>query len=428
MADSATVAQKRNSLCAKGPRLTDELIGEVLNGSAHRGQAALSVREHEIADLIAIGLTNSEIAQSLVISTRTVESHVDHIKTKLGFARRAHIVAWALERPRVDHSPHEESGKLPMTTINPRRKGCPVPPPATAPQPPPPLEAVTIKRGLHRIHAREQPGDEPTILLMHGYPDNHHLYDRLIPHLPGRHVVVFDFLGWGESDKPADHDYTFDNLTGDLDAVVTGLGLNRIVLVPHDGSGPPAINWALDHPDHVAAIVALNTFYCDIPGSPLNPPEAIRLFSDPNYARLATHFAASPTQFRWLYDFQVGGFIQDDQIRQQFVPLLFRQFEDEPSTIGPFLQLNTDLIPAVLAATDRRDELSRFNPPVRVAFGAHDTYLSPAYGAALAALFAHGEATPIAGAGHFPQLDTPAPVATSIVETLTAAGRPAGER
>jgi haloalkane dehalogenase len=117
-----------------------------------------------------------------------------------------------------------------------------------------------IERGPHRIHALEQPGDEPAVVLMHGYPDNHHLYDRLVPLLPDRRVVVFDFLGWGESDKPTDHDYTFENQAGDLDAVIQGLGLDRVVLVPHDASGPAAINWALDHPDRVAAIVALNTF------------------------------------------------------------------------------------------------------------------------------------------------------------------------
>jgi haloalkane dehalogenase len=36
-----------------------------------------------------------------------------------------------------------------------------------------------------------------------------------------------------------------------LDAVVNGLGLDRVVLVPHDASGPAAINWALDQPDRV---------------------------------------------------------------------------------------------------------------------------------------------------------------------------------
>jgi haloalkane dehalogenase len=283
-----------------------------------------------------------------------------------------------------------------------------------------PLATVSLERGPHRIHAREQPGDEPAVVLMHGFPDNHHLYDRLVPHLPGRHVVVFDFLGWGESDKPAAYDYTFDNLAGDLDAVVKALDLDRVVLVPHDASGPPAINWALDHPDQVASIVALNTFYGDIPGAPLNPPEAIRLFSDPNFVRLTAHFAASLAQFRWLYDFQVGGFIEDDEVRREFVPLLFRQFEDQPSSIDAFMQLNADLVSAVLAATERTDELRSFATPIRVAFGENDPYLTAAYGAGLAALFPHGEATPIRSAAHFPQLDAPADVARAVLGAPSA--------
>jgi pimeloyl-ACP methyl ester carboxylesterase len=126
---------------------------------------------------------------------------------------------------------------------------------------------------------------------MHGFPDNHHLYDRLVPYLRGRHVVTFDFLGWGESDKPSKYDYTFANREGDLDAVVNGLGLDGVVLVVHDASGPTGINWALDHPQRVGGIVALNTFYSLQPDVPPKPPEAIRLFSDPNYARLTEHFA-----------------------------------------------------------------------------------------------------------------------------------------
>jgi len=90
---------------------------------------------------------------------------------------------------------------------------------------------------------------------MHGYPDNHHLYDRVVPYLRGRHVVVFDFLGWGNSDKPKGYDYTFDNQKGDLDAVIAGLGVDRVVLVVHEASGPAGINWAVEHPQQVAAIV-----------------------------------------------------------------------------------------------------------------------------------------------------------------------------
>src|SRR5215467_2018379 len=76
----------------------------------------------------------------------------------------------------------------------------------------------SVQRGQHRIYAREYAGAEPSIILMHGFPDNLHLYDRLVPLLaPPRRVVVFDFLGWGSSDKPFGYPYTHQNLEGDLD-------------------------------------------------------------------------------------------------------------------------------------------------------------------------------------------------------------------
>lgn len=74
-------------------------------------------------------------------------------------------------------------------------------------------------------------------MLLHGFPDNQHLYDRLVPELVRRRVVTFDFLGWGRSDKPAGYTYTASNQTGDLDAVITHLQLASVVLVAHDASG-----------------------------------------------------------------------------------------------------------------------------------------------------------------------------------------------
>lgn len=276
-----------------------------------------------------------------------------------------------------------------------------------------------MARGPYHIAVQEQPGAEPTIVLMHGFPDNHHLYDWLLPHLRGRHVVTFDFLGWGESDKPSNYPYTFANQESDLDAVVNGLGLKRVVLVPHDASGPAGFNWALDHPDHVDGIVALNTFYCLLPNNvSLNPPEAIRLFSDPNFMRLTDYFRASPTQFKWLYDFQVGGFIVDRNLRREFLPLVYSQFANKPSTLDPFLALNADLNAAVLANTSRIPQLRTFPAPVRFAFG-DDAYLSPAQARVLASLFAHGDETTIDGARHFPQLDAPAKVAQLILTAPT---------
>ncbi len=54
----------------------------------------LTPREREVAELIAQGLSNKEIAARLVISTRTAESHVENILRKLGYTSRTQVVAW----------------------------------------------------------------------------------------------------------------------------------------------------------------------------------------------------------------------------------------------------------------------------------------------------------------------------------------------
>ena len=55
----------------------------------------LSIREFEVARLVADGRTNGQIAVELALSPKTVSAHVEHILAKLGVARRAEIAAWA---------------------------------------------------------------------------------------------------------------------------------------------------------------------------------------------------------------------------------------------------------------------------------------------------------------------------------------------
>jgi DNA-binding CsgD family transcriptional regulator len=57
----------------------------------------LSSREHEVAVLLARGLTNRQVAAELVIAERTASTHVAHILNKLGFSSRTQIAAWAIE-------------------------------------------------------------------------------------------------------------------------------------------------------------------------------------------------------------------------------------------------------------------------------------------------------------------------------------------
>jgi DNA-binding CsgD family transcriptional regulator len=58
----------------------------------------LTSREREVAMLIAQGRTSREIAEALVITERTADTHADRIRAKLGLHSRAEIVAWVLSR------------------------------------------------------------------------------------------------------------------------------------------------------------------------------------------------------------------------------------------------------------------------------------------------------------------------------------------
>jgi pimeloyl-ACP methyl ester carboxylesterase len=250
---------------------------------------------------------------------------------------------------------------------------------------------------------------------MHGFPDDLHLYDRLVPQLAGRRLVTFDFLGWGASDKPTGYPYTATNQTGDLDAVIGHLHLGSVVLVAHDASGPPAINWALDHPERVAALVLLNTYYARMPG--LRPPEAIRLFSTPLVRSVARPIsrAFGDLLFRRMYRWQVGRFFRDPDMREEFLPLLYRQFTASPSTHEAFFGLNRDLLPTVAAGTAALPRLRRFTPPVRIIFGAADPYLNTRVARRFHALFPTSELFLLPGARHYVQLDEPHQVARLIL-------------
>ena len=60
----------------------------------------LTAREHEIAQLIARGCSNRTIAETLVVSIKTIETHVKNIFRKLHVTGRAEVAVWA-ERHRL---------------------------------------------------------------------------------------------------------------------------------------------------------------------------------------------------------------------------------------------------------------------------------------------------------------------------------------
>lgn len=288
---------------------------------------------------------------------------------------------------------------------------CASVPPTTPPALPTPVDHFVTLEG-HRIHVREWVGRGPTILLMHGFPDNLHLYDALVPQLAGHHVVAFDFIGWGDSDKPSPstYPYTADQQIKEVNAVVTQLHLAPIIEVVHDSSGPPGIDWAMRHQASVARLVLLNTYYNPVPG--LRPPEAIAIFSAHALDKVQDLIADDVPAGKELFDWQVGGFFANAKARAKYLPELWAAFLPE---LPAFRALNYHLLDDVVERAKRAPALRTFTKPVTIAWGAGDPYLNLMVANRFHQLFPRSRLDVIRKANHYVQMDQPREVAAAIL-------------
>ena len=280
------------------------------------------------------------------------------------------------------------------------------------------FEVHTVTRSGHDLHVRVFPAQassgKPTILLLHGFPDTSHLYDRLAPLLAGeRRVVTFDFLGWGRSDKPSDHEYDAASLLADLDAVIAYLGAQTVMLVAHDISGFPVIDRALAHPARIDRLVLLNTIYS--PSRAAVPPAAIARFSTPGVRREISVFLSSTFDSIWQRSYleQVGQFFCDGETRAQYLKVFVAHARESRRA---FFGLNRVLISEVSSRKQRVGDMQTFDKPVSIIFGAEDQNLNAGVARELDALFPNSELHLIDGACHYVQLDAPEAVARLILE------------
>jgi non-specific serine/threonine protein kinase len=92
------------ALAADGPASSTE-ASPPAEAVATVPSPSLTRRELEVAALIAQGLTNRLIAERLVISEMTADSHVSHILRKLGVRSRAQVATWAVEQGMLPPDP-----------------------------------------------------------------------------------------------------------------------------------------------------------------------------------------------------------------------------------------------------------------------------------------------------------------------------------
>ena len=110
-----------------------------------------------------------------------------------------------------------------------------------------------------RSFVREQ-GEGPEVLLVHGVPTSSFLWRKVMPPLAdqGVRALAMDFPGLGLADRPERFDYSWSGLARWLGEAIDALELDRVHLVVHDIGGPIGCEWAINNPDRVHSLTALN--------------------------------------------------------------------------------------------------------------------------------------------------------------------------
>jgi pimeloyl-ACP methyl ester carboxylesterase len=112
-----------------------------------------------------------------------------------------------------------------------------------------------------RLHVDDGGEGGLPVLFLHAFGGAGDQWSDQLDHLrDDRRALAFDLRGHGDSDAPSDPaDYAVEALADDVQAVVEGLGLDRVVLVGHSLGGSVALAYAGRHPERVAGLVLEGT-------------------------------------------------------------------------------------------------------------------------------------------------------------------------
>jgi haloalkane dehalogenase len=238
-----------------------------------------------------------------------------------------------------------------------------------------------------RLHVTEYLGTAPPLVLMHGFPDDSRIYDRLVPLLAPRRVLALDWPGYGRSGRAEPGDSHGVDHQHELRAVLNSLQLGRVALVGHDASGPDAIDCRERIWQGRSACPAQHLLRH---APALRLPEMIWLL-----AHTGRQFGMDPAD-------------QGGVAARSIVPQFFGN-DVQPDALAAVRDWTAALFPALEQqdAHIAAGHLAALDLPVTLVFATADHYLGPDLARHLAGLFRHADVHLVDNASHWPQWNQP---------------------
>lgn len=115
--------------------------------------------------------------------------------------------------------------------------------------------------GINIFYREAGSRNQPTIVLLHGFPSSSHMYRDLIPKLSGSyHVIAPDMPAFGYSDQPSidTFEYTFNHLAEFMDRFLDAIAVDRYSIYVQDYGSPVGFRLFMKHPERIQAIISQN--------------------------------------------------------------------------------------------------------------------------------------------------------------------------
>ena len=233
--------------------------------------------------------------------------------------------------------------------------------------------------GLDIFYREAGSRDNPTILLLHGFPASSHMFRNLMSALADRfHLVAPDNPGYGNSSMPTvdEFDYTFDHLAEIVEKFITAIDLKKYSLYVMDYGAPIGYRIAAKNPERVEALIVQNgNAYEEGLREFWNPIKAYWQDRSPENAdKLRPFFTLETTKWQYTNGVRNLEAISPDTWNMD------QHFLDRPGNVEIQLTLfysygtNPPLYP------QWQEYFRKYHPPTLIVWGKND-YIFPAEGA-----------------------------------------------
>ena len=267
--------------------------------------------------------------------------------------------------------------------------------------------------GVERAIFVRRLGGGPPMTLLHGFPSSSHDWVKVAPALAERHaLLLFDFLGFGASEKPAEHEYSLHEQADLVEAMWAREGISATIVVAHD--------YAVSVTQELLARRAQGALAVEL--------RAVHLLNGGLYPDLHRRQPAQTALLDPEQGPKIGALLNEELVVQSLGPTFAEGYDAAADGADIWRSMARDdgqLIGHLLVRyiTDREAHEARWvaalegtDVPLSFVWG----MLDPVSGAHMAERIAerlpHAPLLALADVAHWPQLEAPARVAAALLD------------